>query len=103
MLAGARVRQHQKSGQTPPQHRSAEHERRQTGRQVKEEQQAGDHRREGDARGLLFEAGQARPLPGTQGDHYADEQGEACSFEQEKTAQGNRQQDQRSDDALFKH
>jgi len=103
MLTGARIRQHQERGQAPPQHCSTEHERRKPGREVEEEQQARYHGREGNARRLFFETGQACPLPGAQGHHQADEQGETRPFEQEETAQGNRQQDQRSDDALFKH
>ena len=53
--------------------------------------------------GLGFETRQARPFPGTQAHDQADEQRETGTFEQEKPAQGDRQQDQRSDDSLFKH
>jgi len=57
----------------------------------------------GNADRLLSETRQTRPFPGTEGYDQPDEQREAGTFKQEKPAQGNRQQYQRSDDSLFKH
>ncbi|MNI81130.1 hypothetical protein D3C87_1266770 [compost metagenome] len=57
----------------------------------------------GDTHWLRIEARQTRPLPRTEGHDQSDEQRKAGPLEQEKPAQGNRQQDQRSDDSLFKH
>ncbi|MNJ68306.1 hypothetical protein D3C77_645430 [compost metagenome] len=102
-LAGARVRQYQPGRYAPPQYRSPQHPGRQVRHEVEQHQQPGHHSGIGHAYGLRDQACQTCPLPGTQGDYQADEQGEIPTIEQEKASQGNRQQDQRSDDALFKH
>ncbi|MNL59580.1 hypothetical protein D3C87_1833220 [compost metagenome] len=103
MLARTRIGQHQIRRHRPPQHRSAQHPRREAGQDVHDEQHQSDHSGITDAEHLIGETRQARPLPGTQGYDQPDEQCKTGTFKQEKPAQGNRQQDQRGDDSLFKH
>ncbi|MNE12925.1 hypothetical protein D3C80_1057480 [compost metagenome] len=102
-LAAARVGKHQPGGQPPPDHRSTQHPGRQLRKDVQQHQRSGDDHGIGDAQRLGHEPGQARPLPGAEGHHEADEQGEIPTVEQEEATQRDRQQDQRSNDALFKH
>ncbi|MCY1437521.1 hypothetical protein D9M71_536860 [compost metagenome] len=102
-FVGTRIRQHQPGRHTPPQDRRTQHPRRQLRHEVEQHQQPGHHGGKGNTYSLRHQARQARPLPGTEGDHQTDEQGEIATIEQEEATQSDRQQDQRSDDALFKH
>ncbi|MNP00720.1 hypothetical protein D3C76_925150 [compost metagenome] len=103
MLARTRIGQYQICRHRPPQHRSAQYPRRQPRQDVHDEQHQGDHSGKADAERLPGETRQTRPFPCTKGNYQPDEQCKTGTFKQEKPAQGNRQQDQRGDDSLFKH
>ena len=66
-------------------------------------QQHGHDQGKGHTRRLGFKARQTCPFPGPEGYNQANEQREAGPLKQEKTAQGDRQQDKSSNDSLFKH
>ncbi|MCY1432133.1 hypothetical protein D9M71_481230 [compost metagenome] len=98
-----RIAEHQTDRRQPPEHRQRQQRTGQLWQLVQPQQQQRHSRGITDSQRLRLETGEARPLPGTQADDGRDEQGKPATLQQEEATQGDGQQAQGGDDALFQH